>query len=64
MMSYLEYVSRQRDENGIIAIGLGDWVPVDRAADDYVSPLGFTDTVMVYLMCGKQRLCLTRQDCH
>lgn len=51
MMSYLEYVSRQRDENGIIAIGLGDWVPVDRAADDYVSPLGFTDTVMVYLMC-------------
>ena len=30
MMSYLEYISGRRDENGIIAVGLGDWVPVSR----------------------------------
>ena len=51
MINYLEYISRRRDENGIIAIGLGDWVTVDRDSDDYLPPLGFTDSVMVYVMC-------------
>lgn len=51
MLRYLEYVSRKRDKNGIIAIGLGDWVTVGRNADDYLVPLGFTDSVMVYCMC-------------
>lgn len=56
MMRYLEYVSRRRDENGIIAIGLGDWVPVGRAADDYLPPLGFTDSLMVYVMCQEAQV--------
>ena len=51
MMRYLEYVSKQRDEKGIVAIGLGDWVPVGRIAHDYQAPLGFTDSTMVYWMC-------------
>lgn len=51
MLRYLELVSRKRDEKGIIAYGLGDWVPVDREASDYQAPLGFTDSVMVYDIC-------------
>ena len=53
MLRYLEYVSRKRDENGLVAIGLGDWVPVGRGGDDYDCPLAFTDSVMVYDMCKK-----------
>lgn len=51
MLAYLEYISRKRDANGIIAVGLGDWVPVGRDMHDYQAPLGFTDSVMVYWMC-------------
>lgn len=51
MLRYLEYVSRCRDERGIVEIGLGDWVPVGRGMDQYEVPLGFTDSVMVYQMC-------------
>ena len=53
MMSYLEYISNKRDDEGIVAIGLGDWVPVDRECDDYEPPLGFTDSLMVLDMCRK-----------
>ena len=55
MLRYLEYISRRRDSKGIVAVGLGDWVPVDRDARDCEVPLGFTDTVMVYDMCCKGR---------
>lgn len=51
MLAYLEYISGKRDRKGIVAIGLGDWVPVDRDVADYQVPLGFSDSVMVYCMC-------------
>ncbi len=51
MLGYLEYISKRRDGEGIIAFGLGDWVPVDRDVEAYQVPLGFTDSVMVYWMC-------------
>lgn len=51
MLRYLEYISRKRDANGIIAVGLGDWSPVGRTTRAYQVPLGFTDSVMVYQMC-------------
>ena len=38
---YCEYLSRRRDERGLVAIGLGDWCPVTRVK----SPLEFTDSV-------------------
>lgn len=38
---YCEYISRRRDERGLVAIGLGDWCPVTRVK----SPLEFTDSV-------------------
>lgn len=56
MLRYLEYISGKRDPEGIVAIGLGDWVPVDRGAGDYQAPLGFTDSVMVYNMCRKAEI--------
>ena len=48
----------QREKNGwtadgTLAIGLGDWCPVGRDAADYVSPLRFTDTVLVSDMARK-----------
>lgn len=51
MLRYLEYISRRRNEQGIIAVGLGDWAPVDRTTRGYQAPLGFTDSVMVYQCC-------------
>lgn len=51
MMSYLEYVSKKRNEDGVVEYGLGDWVPVDRLTHEYVVPLGFSDSLMVYHMC-------------
>ncbi len=53
MLRYLEYVSRKRNENGIIAFGLGDWLPVNKPSGQYDSDLGFTDSVMVLDMCRK-----------
>ena len=54
MLRYLEYVSRRRDDVGLVHIGLGDWLPVvfsDRTPPR--TPLEFTDSVMVYDMCVK-----------
>ena len=45
MMRYLEYISKRRDERGLIHIGLGDWCPVGKVAHDYDCPLEFTDSV-------------------
>lgn len=55
MMRYLEYISRKRDKKGIIAVGLGDWLPVERNDGGRKSDvsLGFTDSVMVLDMCRK-----------
>ncbi len=53
MLKYLEYIALQRDERGIVEIGLGDWVPVDRPSNKYEASLGFTDSVMVLDMCRK-----------
>lgn len=55
MLRYLEYVSRRRDDKGIVAIGLGDWMPVQRNDGGRQSDaaLGFTDSVMVLDMCRK-----------
>ena len=55
MLRYLEYIGRRRNGEGLIAVGLGDWVPVNREGGDYQAPLGFTDSVMVYDMCCKGR---------
>lgn len=53
MLRYLEYVSKKRNEKGLIAFGLGDWLPVERCDGGRRSDadLAFTDSVMVLVMC-------------
>ena len=53
LMRYLTYIGGRLDADGTLAIGLGDWCPVGRDAADYVSPLRFTDTVLVSDMARK-----------
>ena len=43
---YLHYLTTRMDDRGLIAIGLGDWCPPGRGADDYKAPLVFTDSVI------------------
>lgn len=46
---YCEYISRRRNERGLVAIGLGDWCPVTRVK----SPLEFTDSVTCMSILSK-----------
>lgn len=62
MLRYLDYISRQRDARGLVEIGLGDWCPVGRGADDYLVPLGFTDSVMILDMCRKGEVMFSAID--
>ena len=54
MVKYLRYIMAKRSEDGTIAVGLGDWVPVGKAdPGQYDAPLALTDTVMVMDMARK-----------
>ncbi len=55
MLRYLELLTRQRNEDGLIETwGLGDWCPNERKdAHDYAIPLGFTNGIMMMDMCKK-----------
>ncbi|MBR6790890.1 MAG: family 78 glycoside hydrolase catalytic domain [Oscillospiraceae bacterium] len=57
ILRYLHYISTRRDEDGLVAIGLGDWCTVDRDSGDYLSPLKFTDTVLCMDICHKAAIC-------
>lgn len=50
MMRYLEFALTKRQESGLIAFGLGDWVPVNKKSSEYDAPLELTDTVAVMEM--------------
>ncbi len=53
MIRYLEYILTRRNSDGTVSIGLGDWVPVGKAPDEYDAPLVLTDSIMVMDMSGK-----------
>ncbi len=53
MLRYLSYVSQRRREDGLIAIGLGDWLQPLRGAGDPTAPLELTDSVMVVYIAEK-----------
>ena len=53
MLRYLSYIMTRRSENGTVAVGLGDWVPVGKKSSAYDVPLAFTDSVMVMDMARK-----------
>ena len=56
MLRYLEYISRRRDKDGLLEIGLGDWVPVGKEESQYQAPLAVTDSIMVLDMCRKAEI--------
>ncbi len=47
LMRYLTYLFTRLDARGLLAIGLGDWCPVNgKDADDYPVPLVVTDSIL------------------
>ncbi len=50
---YLDYITKKRDDKGLVAIGLGDWCPVGKGAADYDAPLELTDSVVCIDICDK-----------
>ncbi len=53
ILRYLNYISKQRRPDGLIAIGLGDWLQPGKGAGDPVSPLYVTDSVISMYICKK-----------
>jgi alpha-L-rhamnosidase len=53
ILRYLNYLSQKRDEQGLLAFGLGDWCPPGKQADEYKAPLVLTDTVISMDICRK-----------
>lgn len=54
IMRYLTYISGRRDENGLVHIGLGDWVdPFEEEKGFITAPLEVTDSIMVYDIAKK-----------
>ncbi|MBQ8228487.1 MAG: family 78 glycoside hydrolase catalytic domain [Clostridia bacterium] len=50
---YLNYISSRRNKNGLVAIGLGDWVQPERNAGDPTCPLIVTDSIYCMTICEK-----------
>lgn len=50
---YLKYISDKRRADGLVAIGLGDWLQPGRRADSPDAPLHITDSVMVMYIAQK-----------
>lgn len=52
ILRYLNYISGRRDENGLIAIGLGDWLHANRDAGKPKCPLIVTDSIISMSICS------------
>ena len=50
---YLKYIANRRDERGLVAVGLGDWVQPKNRELGILAPLCLTDSVTVYDMADK-----------
>ena len=50
---YLRYIASRRDERGLVAVGLGDWVQPKNRELGILAPLCLTDSVTVYDMADK-----------
>lgn len=54
ILRYLDYIMTRRDERGLIAVGLGDWVdPFYFECGISSTPLEVTDSIMVYDIAKK-----------
>ncbi len=53
MMRYLEYILTRRNEDGTVAIGLGDWASVGRRYSKFETPLVVSDSIIVMDMANQ-----------
>ncbi len=54
MLRYFEYMSKIKDNRGLVEYGLGDWAPVGKTLASQCDTIrGFTDSIMVFDMCNK-----------
>ena len=51
--TYLRYIGSRRDERGLVAVGLGDWVQPKSLECGIIAPLVLTDSVTVYDIARK-----------
>lgn len=51
ILRYINYISAKRDEDGLIAIGLGDWLHPNRGAGEPKCPLIVTDSIISMAIC-------------
>ena len=56
IIKYLKYIAEKRNENGLVACGLGDWVQPREDGEKIASPLLFTDSTQVLEMAHKSAL--------
>ena len=53
MLRYLAYIDGRRSADGLLAIGLGDWLQPMRGAGDPTAPLALTDSVIAMYIAQK-----------
>ena len=53
MLRYLSYISQKRRPDGLLAIGLGDWLQPMKGAGSPDAPLYLTDSVIAMYICNK-----------
>ena len=53
IIKYLKYIAGKRDDNGLVACGLGDWVQPREDGEKIASPLLFTDSTQILEMARK-----------
>lgn len=58
MVRYLHYIWGLKDEKGVLCVGLGDWLPVDKMVSCSDVPISFSTTLMTYDICCKAALML------
>ena len=53
MMKYLHFMDKMRKEDGLLEIGLGDWMFADKLACLFDTPADYSDSVLAYSLCKK-----------
>jgi len=53
---YLHYLSNVTNDDGLLEIGLGDWCPPGRQANEYESPVILTDSIISMDICEKSAI--------
>ncbi|MBQ7045399.1 MAG: family 78 glycoside hydrolase catalytic domain [Clostridia bacterium] len=48
LYKYIKYLNTQTDQNGLVKIGLGDWLQPNRNPDDPTTPVVVTNSTMCY----------------